>query len=247
MTTRIDAIAVVVPAHDEEDLLAACLASLEIAVLAVRGLVERVEVIVALDACSDGSAQIAAAAGVGTITLGARAVGAARSAGLDAALRSLAPIRPGRIWTAHTDADSVVPAHWLTHQLALARAGADAVVGTVRPDFADLSAEQVDAWWATHTAGEANGHVHGANLGLRADVLLAAGGFPASSAHEDVQLMAAVTSSGAQIVASDAAWVRTSGRAIARAPEGYATYLRSGLLDAARDRPRVPSREISLL
>lgn len=245
MTRRIDAIAVVVPAHDEEELLAECLAALDVAVLAARTVVSRVEVVVALDACRDGSSRIARAADVTVVELEARRVGAARAAGTAAGIGRLSDVPPERIWTAHTDADSVVPPHWLTHQLGLARGGADAVVGTVRPDFADLSTAQTEAWWATHTPGVANGHVHGANLGIRADVLAGAGGFPAIAAHEDVQVMARVAASGARIVPSDAAWVRTSGRAHGRAPEGYARYLREGLLDAAAGVVAAP-REISL-
>lgn len=233
MSRRFDAVAVVVPAHDEVELLPGCLAALEIAALAARAVVGRVEVVVALDACTDASAEVARTAGVTVVELQARRVGAARSAGVDTALALLQPTPLRRIWTAHTDADSTVPPHWLTHQLAMARSGADAVVGTVRPHFSDLTETQREAWWATHTPGVANGHVHGANLGIRADVLSRAGGFPLVEAHEDVQLMERVAASGARVVASDAAWVSTSGRAHGRAPEGYARYLREDLVPAA--------------
>lgn len=246
MSRRIDALVVVVPAHNEEELLASCLASLEIATLAARGVVERIEVVVVLDACTDGSGEIARAAGVRVVETDARSVGVARAAGVAAGLGELVDVGHRHVWTAHTDADSSVPPHWLTHQLALARRGAHAVVGTVRPNFDDLSPEQTEAWWATHTPGTANGHVHGANLGLRADVLLRAGGFPGIPAHEDVRLMDRVRSAGARVVASDAAWVRTSGRAQGRAPEGYARYLREDLTAAVAAEAQLP-REISLL
>ena len=247
--SAVDAIGVVIPAHDEEELLGACLDAMEVAVLAARAAGARVEVVVVLDACTDGSAAIAAAHDVTVIEVSARRVGAARAAGVRKALELLdaggsSGREHQRVWTAHTDADSTVPPHWLTHQLALARGGADVMIGTVRPDFRDLTREQVDAWWLSHVPGVANGHVHGANLGVRASTLLAAGGFPPLAAHEDVALVDMLRRAGARLAASDAAWVSTSGRHVSRAPEGYARYLRDELPQVERFRR---PREISLL
>jgi len=236
MSRSIDAVVVAIPAHDEEDLLDACLRSVLRAVDAVRPQVRAVAVRVALDRCTDGSAAIARRLGVPTVAVDAGAVGVARAAAVAAGLAALDHVPLPRVWTAHTDADSTVPEHWLTHQLDLADAGADVVIGTVRPRFADLSDEQVQAWQATHTAGEANGHVHGANLGIRADVLQHAGGFPALEVHEDVRLIERVRARGARFAASDSAWVSTSGRAVGRAPDGYARYLRDDLVPLARAR-----------
>ena len=134
---------------------------------------------------------------------------------------------PSRTWLACTDADSAVPAGWILEQVRLADAGADVVVGTVRPDPADLTATQLAAWRATRVPGRPNGHVHGANLGVRADAYLRAGGFPDRPVHEDVDLVAALVASGARVVATDACDVLTSGRLLGRAPGGYAGYLRS--------------------
>ena len=230
------ALAVVIPAHDEEDLIGSCLDAIRNAVAAARDLVDQVSVHVALDACSDATARIAVAAGAEVIVPGARGVGAARAEGVAAALAAHAHVPLRRLWIAHTDADSVVPPHWLTHQWELASAGADIVVGTVRPDFRDLTAEQTTAWWATHVPGTANGHVHGANLGTRASTLVLAGGFEPVLEHEDVLLVAEARGPGARIVASDAAWVRTSGRAVGRTAGGYAGYLREQLIPLARSR-----------
>ncbi|MCT9821400.1 glycosyltransferase [Microbacterium sp. W1N] len=235
----ISAVAVVIPAHDEEELLGACLASVAVAALAPRRRGIPVHVWVALDACTDGSARIAAAAGAHLVELDARNVGVARQAGVTAALDAVGDVAPSQVWLAHTDADSVVPANWLTDQLRHARRGAGVVVGTVRPDFRDLSPAQHDAWWQTHTPGVANGHVHGANLGMRADVHLAAGGFAAAAVHEDVMLVAAARAAGARVSASDAAWVRTSGRQAGRAPDGYARYLREDLIPLSKSLPTV--------
>lgn len=228
----IEALAVVVPVHDEEELLGDCLASVAGALAQVRGRRPEVRATgwVVLDACTDGSDAVARASGLGLVRLDTRSVGAARAAGVAAALAALGPVPPERVWTAHTDADSVVPPHWLVHQLELADAGADVAVGTVRPDFRDLDDAQVEAWWRRYTPGVANGHVHGANLGIRASALAAAGGFAPVAEHEDVRLVEAARRRGASLVATDAAWVRTSGRQRGRTPGGYARYLREDLV-----------------
>ena len=104
--------------------------------------------------------------------------------------------RVERVWIANTDADSRVPVDWLTHQLAVSRT-ADVCVGTVRPDFDDLSSIHRAHWMSTHTKGQPNGHVHGANLGVRASTYLDAGGFAPIREHEDVDLVARCRSLGA--------------------------------------------------
>lgn len=82
-------------------------------------------------------------------------------------------------------------------------------------------------------SGTANGHVHGANLGIRADVLRRGGGFPPLAVHEDVRLIERVRAQGARVVASAGAEVCMSGRLVGRAPDGYARYLREDLLRLA--------------
>lgn len=214
---------VVVPVHDEEELLAACLASVGEASGAAG---VPVDVVVVLDDCRDGSAALARAAGVRTVTVRAGAVGAARAAGIAAGLVRCAG-DPGAVWIACTDADTVVPAHWLRTQRALADAGADVVVGTVRPDPRDLTPRQLAAWRSTRVAGRPNGHVHGANLGIRADAYVRAGGFAPLVEHEDVDLVARLRADRGTVVrAADEVDVVTSGRTVGRTPGGYAGYLR---------------------
>lgn len=215
---------VVVPVHDEEELLAACLASVGEASGAAG---VPVDVVVVLDDCRDGSAALARAAGVRTVTVRAGAVGAARAAGIAAGLVRCAGA-PGAVWIACTDADTVVPAHWLRTHRALADAGADVVVGTVRPDPRDLTPRQLAAWRATRVAGRPNGHVHGANLGIRADAYVRAGGFAPLVEHEDVDLVARLRADRGTVVrAADEVDVVTSGRTVGRTPGGYAGYLRA--------------------
>ncbi|MEK8225948.1 hypothetical protein NKG05_07570 [Oerskovia sp. M15] len=72
----------------------------------------------------------------------------------------------------------------------------------------------------THPAGRANGHVHGANLGIRGDLYHAAGGFPGVPEHEDVALVERARRAGARVVASDVGCVLTSGRSTGRTRAG---------------------------
>jgi hypothetical protein len=70
--------------------------------------------------------------GLSTVTITSRNVGAARRAGTRAALRGRAgPAR--ELWLARTDADSAVPADWLTVMVRAAGRGADLLLGTVLP------------------------------------------------------------------------------------------------------------------
>lgn len=225
----VSAVAVVIPAHDEEELLGTCLASVRRAMHRVPAV--PVRIVVVADACTDATVAIAQFARAEVVSVQARSVGAARAAGATAALAG-AGVPPERLWIACTDADSTVPAPWLADQLAAARTGADLYLGTVEPDFRDLDEARRRAWHAMHPPGHARGDVHGANLGVRASALLAAGGFEPVPEHEDVRLVARLRALGAVAVASDAARVRTSGRARGRTPGGFARYLRDDLLPA---------------
>lgn len=210
-------VAVVIPARDEADLIVRCLASIG---------AERI--IVVADSCVDNTAQIARSRGAEVIEITDANVGVARAVGCEAALR-----HPDIDWIACTDADSAVPPNWIDEQLRLAAMGADVVVGTVRPDFADLTALQTRAWLATHQPGVANGHVHGANLGIRASAYLSVGGFAPVSEHEDNDLVDRLAAAGFTITPTAAIDVLTSGRAFGRTPGGYARYLRDDLIGSA--------------
>lgn len=233
--SAIRAMIVVVPVRDEEALLDRCLSAVEVAVRACR-LPSVVRVV--LDGCTDDSASIAARHPFPVIHVEANAVGVARRAGVESALAALrvdGGVDADRIWIAGTDADSQVPPNWLRVQQELADAGADVVLGTVRPDFADLSPRHREHWLSTHPPGRPAGNTYGANLGVRASVYLAAGGFPAAPLNEDVELVDACRRLGAATVASDAAEVLTSGRSVGRAPGGYAASVRGVARRLAHD------------
>jgi glycosyltransferase involved in cell wall biosynthesis len=210
---------VVVPVHDEEETLDDCLASV---LLAAEQVPVPVHVTVVLDACSDRSAQVAAAHPVHIHVVHARCVGAARAAGVGAAT-ALTPHRPpGRTWIASTDADTRVPPSWLAGHLAAARAGHDLLLGPVVPDPAGLPPGVLREWHRRHRRGA--GHVHGANLGVRHSAYVAAGGFAPVGAHEDLLLTRAVRRLGGSVAVGDIPVV-TSARLAGRAPEGFAHFL----------------------
>ena len=226
-TTDVSVVVVVVPVHNEAALLNRCLTALggAVAAAARRGI--RCVVRVVLDDCTDDSALIAARHPFPTVEIAAARVGDARARGVEAAIYELRSISPERVWIANTDADSAVPPNWIVAQCDAAATGADVFIGTVRPDFADLGPRHRRLWLHTHSPGAPNGHVHGASLGIRADVYTAAGGFGAVEEHEDVELVQRCRMLGASLCASDAAEVLTSGRFVGRTPSGYAGFLRS--------------------
>ncbi|GAB3606259.1 glycosyltransferase family A protein [Conyzicola nivalis] len=232
MITRIEAITVVIPARDESELIGRCLESVLTAKTAAesRWHAPRLSIVVVADRCTDDTANVARGFdGVSVIEIDAANVGLARATGVMLALES-SGLLPQHVWIASTDADSAVPRDWLTEQTRLARSGADVVLGTVRPDLDDLSDAQALAWATAHGRGASVGEVHGANLGVRADVYLAAGGFAGLAEHEDVDFVERCAALDADIVATGACEVTTSGRQVGRTPGGFARYLRDDLL-----------------
>ena len=141
------------------------------------------------------------------------------------------------IWIANTDADSQVRADWITRQLALADQGYCGVAGIVRIEARDFScAELVPALledYVIHADGT-HPHVHGANLGIRADAYLDAGGWSNVALAEDHCLWSRVRARGWRVISSIASVVMTSGRLHGRAKGGFADTLRCkiGLLYA---------------
>lgn len=228
----LQAVTVVVPARDEQEALPGCLDALDAAVRHLHATHPHVvaRVVVVLDSCTDASAAVVRAhqgtgcpATVLEVSLGN--VGAVREAGA-AAVLAAGDADPAAHWLACTDADTHVPADWLTVQVAAADDGADVLVGTVEPDE-HLPDEIRRAWAARHRLTEGHAHVHGANLGVRASHHLAVGGFAALRVHEDVDLVHRLRQApGTRVEASDEHRVTTSSRTDGRAEDGFATYLR---------------------
>lgn len=230
----IEHVVVAVPARDEAELLPACLRSVLAAGASLTARALGLEVVVALDGCTDASAQIAAEFGVTCIEVPSVGVGAARDAAVRAGLGA-APVPVEAVWIANTDADTVVPATWLAAHLTHADAGADVVVGTVEP-VGVTDAALLAAWHDRHELRENHTYVHGANLGVRGSTYEALGGFTARRVHEDVDLVARARRAGCPVVATDTTRVRTAGRLTGRVEQdGFAAYLeelRSGNVPA---------------
>ncbi|MFF2031021.1 glycosyltransferase [Arthrobacter sp. NPDC058192] len=240
---RIERVAVVMPAHNEEEHLGPALQALQQSADALRRVRPDVVVraTVVLDSCTDGSAAIAAGYAaadprISVLAVGYRSAGASRAAGVRAAGIGITR-RPGqrwspspwagRTWLANTDADSRVPENWLVRQLEFAEAGADAVLGSVEPDPAGMDPELLRRWREHHPFHEDHPHIYGANFGVRASAYLAAGGFARITSEEDRALVHGLRSRAFTVTATDSTRVMTSGRTLARAPHGFGAYLRA--------------------
>jgi glycosyltransferase involved in cell wall biosynthesis len=222
-------IGVVVPARNEEAWIGPCLAGIGAAVAETGLPPERVHVAVAADGCTDGTAAVARAAlgGAGSVIEVDGGVGAARRAGTEAVLEALAGADPATIWLANTDADSIVPPSWLTDHLRVAETGAMALAGVVRVDsFRDhppiVSVRFQEIYGGAH---DEHPHVHGANLGVRADAYLAAGGWPALASGEDNGLWDALRAAGVPSISTRTVHVVTSSRTVTRATGGFGQWL----------------------
>lgn len=213
-------IAVIIPVHDEEATLRACLLAVLRAGQHIGLAGETVQVIVVLDSCTDGSGAIADALGVQTIRAQSRNVGAVRAIGAAHA------IEHGARWLANTDADTVVAADWLWQQL---RLGTDVVCGTVAVDDwtpHGRAAPRLRAHFArTYNDADGHRHIHGANLGVSTVAYRLAGGFAPLACSEDVALLQALLSIGASIAWTAAPRVVTSARINAKAANGFGDTL----------------------
>ena len=214
---------VVVPAHNEATHLPACLRALTTAALCLPG---PVTTVVVLDSCDDGSDALAGQFGpdVHFIAVDAGNVGAARAAGFEYARTLPGDDEPEKVWFATTDADSVVDADWLVRMV---DADADMVLGVVRvPKWRNFSPEVARRYLRGYRSrGSGHRHVHGANMGFRADAYWQVGGFRALRTGEDVELVERFDAAGLSICRDRNLSVATSDRKQGRAPGGFAQHL----------------------
>lgn len=215
---------VVVPAHNEEDRLGACLAAVREAARAVE---IPVHMIVAADACTDNTAAVAAARGVLVAGLYACNAGAARAAGATELLRRMAATDPAAIWLATTDADTIVPPGWLHRQLSYAAQGWDVVLGSVTAtDWNEHPPNAPAVFTATPESGTGpRADVSGVNLGIRASAYIAAGGFQALRTGEEHALFMAATRARCQILQASDISVLTAARRRVRVHRGFSDLL----------------------
>jgi len=222
-------VVVVVPARNEEDSIVQCLQSLRAARRELHDDVTCTVTVVA-DRCADRTVRYALRELIdpGDIVLESTvgSVGAARQLGTECALLDVAlPLH--RVWIANTDADTVVSRDWLTTHLDVARSGAVGVAGVVelrrdRPCGVTLRESFERSY--RRAADGSHPHVHGANLGCRADAFRAVGGWNPLRTGEDHDLWARLARYG-PVESTTASSVATSARTTGRAPAGFAADL----------------------
>jgi glycosyltransferase involved in cell wall biosynthesis len=210
-------LAIIIPAHNEADHIAACVVAARRAADHHQLLGEEARVIVVADSCSDDTRAIAHALGAEVTSIEARNVGMARAHGAQRALAL------GARWLAFTDADSTVADDWLARQLDCC---ADAVCGVIGVhDWSPHIGAVREHFGRIYTDADGHRHIHGANLGVSARAYLQAGGFPPLETSEDVALVDALIRTGAHIEWSAAPRVVTSARTDFRAKQGFGATL----------------------
>ena len=116
--------------------------------------------------------------------------------------------------------------------------GADMVLGVVRvPVWRNFPAKVARRYLRAYRGdGAVHDHVHGANMGFRADAYWQVGGFRALATGEDVELVGRFEAAGLRIDRDAQLSVATSDRREGRAPSGFAQHLRSLSGSAGSDR-----------
>lgn len=191
-------ISLVIPAYNEEALLAATVRQLR---ASAAGAGEPYEIIVVDDGSTDKTAAIANAEGARVVSVNVRQIGAARNAGAKAATGE---------WLVFVDADTLVPPAVLQAAMTAFRAGAVGGGCGARQDTDDPwwgPAVFAFATWLLRTCGWAAGCF----MFVRADVFHRAGGFDERYfASEEIHLSRAVKRHGRFVILRDQ--VITSGR-----------------------------------
>ena len=223
------AVGVVIPARNEERTIERCLSSV-LTSCDSSPRCDRVWVVVVADGCTDATVPIAhrALARRGQIVeCTVQSPGGARRIGARAVLHHFKDVDPRRIWLANTDADTHVPGNWLSTHLAHADGNASAVAGIVELEPQGLRADVAQLYRRTYktAADGTHEHVHGANLGVRADAYLDVGGWRDVPTSEDHCLWGRLMRRGWRLRSPTASIVLTSGRVQGRARGGFADTL----------------------
>jgi glycosyltransferase involved in cell wall biosynthesis len=249
----IEAVAVIIPARNEQENVGTCLHSIRRALDRLPAEVATTVTIV-LDRCADqtpdrvaaliktwpqastlriaaiGGQRTGIAAGPGPAHIVAGSgVGAVRDLGVRDALGRLVSHPSAATWLLNTDADTTVSPDWALAHLQLANTGACGVAGMAElTSHATLSLDARDQYRTIidhGLDGDHHRHVYGANLGVRADAYLSVGGFPTDGAGEDHGLWHRLRCSGYPLIAPTAIRVHTSARTHGRATGGLADLL----------------------
>ncbi|HLI60497.1 MAG TPA: glucosyl-3-phosphoglycerate synthase [Solirubrobacteraceae bacterium] len=231
---------VVIPARDEEARIAACLRALAAQTVGV----ERFEVIVVLDRCSDRTGEVATTAAehlrlaLTALEGPGRGTGPARRLGMDAACRRLHGLARPQGLIASTDADTTPAPDWLARQLAHRDRGAAVIAGRIELD-GDESAELPAGLSARRERDAAarlrlvrredpdaaHHHFAGASLAITAEAYRAVGGLEPLQALEDEAFGARLAAHGIPILRAPDVVVTTSARTTGRARRGLSVDL----------------------
>ena len=237
-------VSVVVPAHNEEELVGSCLTALA----EQSGISpEEYEVLLVLDRCTDGTEERAleVAAEYPDLRLRlidgpGRGAGYARRAGMDeACARLLSLDRPDGL-IASTDADTVVASDWLPVQLQAAARGARAIGGRIelrggsdlprgvsgwRDEQGRLKKRELQSAPDNEATQTEHWQFSGASLALTAAAYKEIGGLKPRAALEDEYLERTLTMHGIPIERPLSVRVTTSARTVGRARRGLARDL----------------------
>jgi glycosyltransferase involved in cell wall biosynthesis len=216
---------VVVPAHDEEETIGDCVRSIRAALQ--QATIAASMIVVVADRCTDDTvAQAQRVLGRDDVVVRVDALnpGAARRTGVRIGLQRSGGALAS-IWIANTDADTTVPPDWIAAQLRHADRGVAAVAGIVR---LQQPSEDLHERFTRHYRWDPcrpHPHVHGANLGVRADAYEAVDGWKRIGTSEDHALWNSIRASWPTVAATDV-WVTTSARVHGRAHGGFSNDLR---------------------
>jgi cellulose synthase/poly-beta-1,6-N-acetylglucosamine synthase-like glycosyltransferase len=230
-------VGIVIPAKNEEDTIETCIKS--ILDSCHHAELEDYRIVIVADSCTDSTTVRARRAlndAGELLECEANSAGTARHLGVEAILRFFERTALSQIWLANTDADTTVPQDWLAVQLALAHSGVTGIAGIVRLHENGVAAAH-ELYRKTYltAADGTHSHVHGANLSMRADAYLDAGGWSHRPLAEDHCLWQRLRRRGWRLSSPVSSVVLTSARLDGRAPGGFADTLRANIEVAGVD------------
>jgi glucosyl-3-phosphoglycerate synthase len=231
---------VVIPAHNEQRRIAACLRALA----AQREVDGSFEVLLVADGCTDRTLELAIATadedGLALLPIvhPPSGAGVARRAGMELAAARLHAVGRPHGLIACTDADTRVASDWLATQLALAGAGAHAIGGLVELDALEAAelepavlrrrelhaSRRLEDVRALDPTAEHH-HFAGASLGVTAATYVAVGGLEPLSSLEDEAFARRLQRYGIPITRSTRVRVTTSARTRGRSRRGLSADL----------------------
>ncbi|USQ15413.1 glycosyltransferase family 2 protein (plasmid) [Legionella lytica] len=224
-------ICILIPAKNEEKLLPRCLYSIINATQLLPKSIHT-DIICCVDSSSDNTFKIAqniiGPQGI-VLEISEGNVGFARRYATEEALNRYQGSLEA-CWLANTDADCEVPKNWLANHILWANQGTHALAGIVKVDSYSEHESQVPELFQNQYIiyeDDSHPHIHGANLGIRADVYLRTGGWKPLVTAEDHDLWNRMKTLSLNLKSHADCFVITSGRKQGRAPHGFAEKLTS--------------------